>query len=332
MKNQIKSVDFIISLLKEMGPFAFVPSYGNLGDGSVAAITYALFDKSKLDYTTSQHPQDNEKNIVVGGGGYFCGLYPYDSIKKILENKAVQNIVFLPNTFSHCDDLLSLFDERCTIFCHDEQSYEYVMKKAPKSRVYLANDLAFAWCKKDLKIMEKTPEDIIPLGKRYILWNYVYPLYQKIQTERIGKEKYKVSYLMREDKERPKDQKIPGCSFDVSGAYWGNFMHKPTTYWLFRLFRSAIQCTDVVVTNHLYVGIMAAKLGKEVVLLDSGVGKISPVWNMSMREIRNIHMLAPCSNLEDKVRVLLQNATLSHTAKDKDFFKINPMPEMLLYS
>ena len=98
MNNQIKSFDFIIALLKKMGTFNYLRNYGNLDDVFVATATYVLFDKSKLKYTFSAQPSESSTNIVLGGG-YFCKLYPYDHIKKMISNKQAKNIVFLPNTF-----------------------------------------------------------------------------------------------------------------------------------------------------------------------------------------------------------------------------------------
>ena len=192
--------------------------------------------------------------------------------------------------------------------------------------------MAFSWQDKDLKLLKKESEEVIPLGKRYTLWNYVDPLRKNIQNVKVGKQTYKVSYLLREDKERVNGQKNPDCSFDLSGAYLGNFMHKPTTYWLFRLFRSAIQCSDIIVTNRLHISIMASKLGKEVILLDNNYGKVSNIWKMSMQDIKNVHLVGKCPDLEKEVANILQNVPLMHTANDKEFLKLNPVPEAQLYT
>lgn len=332
MKKLIQPVDFIISLLKKMDHFNYLPNYGNLGDGFIATATYVLFDKNKLNYTILKQPSESNTNIVFGGGGYFCGLYPYKHIKELLNNKQLKNIVFLPNTFYNCDDLISLFDERFTIFCRDERSYNYVQSFKTKAKIYLAHDMAFSWQERNLKLLKKEPEDAIPLGKRYTLWNYIYPLCKNIQNIKVGKQTYKVSYLLREDKEQVNGQKNPGCSFDLSGAYLGNFMHKPTTYWLLRLFRSTIQCSDIIVTNRLHISIMASKLGKEVILLDNSYGKVLSIWQMSMQDIKNVHLIKNCQNLEKEVEQILQNVPLMHTANDKEFLKLNPVPEAQLYT
>ena len=123
----------LLKKLKELGQLRFVPNYGNMGDGLIAAATYKLFDENKINYKSEKLENIKNGNLVLGGGGYFCGYYPYDILKQHLRTNDFEQVVFLPNTFRNCDDLLELFDERYTVFCRDRVSFDYVSKKAPKT-------------------------------------------------------------------------------------------------------------------------------------------------------------------------------------------------------
>lgn len=50
---------------------------------------------------------------------------------------------------------------------------------------------------------------------------------------------------------------------------------------------------DVVVTDRLHVAIMAMHVGKEVYMLDNDYGKLSGVYEVSLKDRANVHLLPP---------------------------------------
>ena len=50
---------------------------------------------------------------------------------------------------------------------------------------------------------------------------------------------------------------------------------------------------DVVVTDRLHVAIMAMHVGKEVYMLDNDYGKLSGVYELSLQNRANVHLLPP---------------------------------------
>ena len=58
----------------------------------------------------------------------------------------------------------------------------------------------------------------------------------------------------------------------------------------------AVDCADAIITDRLHVGIAAALMGKEVFLLDNTYGKLSGVYNHSLKQNPHIHF---CTTMPD---------------------------------
>ncbi len=50
---------------------------------------------------------------------------------------------------------------------------------------------------------------------------------------------------------------------------------------------------DVVVTDRLHVAIMAMHMGKDVYMLDNDYGKLSGVYEVSLKNRTNVHLILP---------------------------------------
>lgn len=65
----------LLSVLKSLGSFRYIPNPGNLGDCLIGAATFQFFKRHHL--LSSITNENNCENIVYGGGGAWVGaLYP----------------------------------------------------------------------------------------------------------------------------------------------------------------------------------------------------------------------------------------------------------------
>ena len=67
------------------------------------------------------------------------------------------------------------------------------------------------------------------------------------------------------------------------------------------MFASVINMFDVIVTDRLHVGICAEKLGKQVILLDNSYGKVSSVYEYSLKDFENVSVVSQ-SDLDSAVQ------------------------------
>ena len=52
--------------------------------------------------------------------------------------------MILPSSFYKCDDVVNSFDERFTIYCRDQQSFDYCTSLNKRAKFILHNDMAFS--------------------------------------------------------------------------------------------------------------------------------------------------------------------------------------------
>ena len=81
---------------------------------------------------------------------------------------------------------------------------------------------------------------------------------------------------------------------------------------LSKLFMQAIDSVEVVVTDRLHVGLVAALLGKRVFLFDNSYGKVSGIFEQSLRYFENVKIL----NSPDEIKSALNSVCDSITSSD----------------
>ena len=282
IKARLDSHDALIyDILSSFGKFYFMPNEGNFGDALIAFAEYQRFRKwgSKYEILTQNHLIKNtDINLVYGGGGLFCGLYDYSHIKKLFQNKSVRNVLILPSSFMNCDDILAAFDSRFIVFCRDEKSYNYCKSKNSDAHFLLHDDMAIGCDLGELR--------------RGSCFEFFYPdiLGIKKNIQSVVKKNHKRLYAFRTDKERGSNCAIEN-GFDLSNFYpYGFFTERYHTKLLAALFVQTIDLFDEVYTDRLHVGIAAALLGKKTVLFDNSYGKLSSVYDFSLRNFDNVRM------------------------------------------
>ncbi len=323
----------LVSELTKLGSFDYHANGGNLGDFLIAQSEYKLFEKLQLNYRIYKRTDTIEvqPNLVIGGGGGFVSYWNYQTLFPLLSNKNIKNILILPSSFFECDDLINIIDERFTIFCREQYSYDYLTSKNTKAKIYTASDMATLLTIDNLhqNLLAVSPEKIIK--ERSItdqiyteMYNYYRLLYNtlkralsNIKTNTNG---LKVGYFLRKDKEcllNWEQYKINSI-IDLSTCAYGTCEDEAMTNILIKLFLSAIEKVDIVVTDRLHVGIAALLLNKKVYWGDNSYRKISGVYNFSYKNNPNAKLVTP-QELEQE----LKSAIADKTANDTEFNKMD---------
>jgi hypothetical protein len=105
----------------------------------------------------------------------------------------------------------------------------------------------------------------------------------------------RAAYLLRTDAES-QDKTRDTAAFlqkriDLSGFTWTSCADPGVVKLLSVLFIDAINTLDVVVTDRLHIGIASVMLGKKVYLLDNIYGKVSAVYEHSMKDLANVYFI-----------------------------------------
>lgn len=83
---------------------------------------------------------------MYGGGGGWIDIYRNNCVKQLdtyFKNKNLKKCIILPSTFHKCDDVVTSFDERFTVFCRDPASLEYCKSLNKKATFELHEDMVF---------------------------------------------------------------------------------------------------------------------------------------------------------------------------------------------
>ena len=314
--------------LKSLEHFVYFPNPGNLGDELIAVATLQQFDKLGLSYEIyneeKQYPEGF--TLVYGGGG---GMIPdwgfLPTIEKAFMTPGLARGVILPHSLRDCDSLLQRFDERFTIFCREQKSWEYCRSVNQKASIYLADDMG-CLLNPNMIPTQKSLHAKLPkpgllswgfsliFGNRRSKVRILHRYYRKTyhRLNRHAKERTtllpdgrKLGMMMRRDSEAvsgclpPLLQALP--TVDAS-RYGGANCRWPLFNLLgVRQFLDTISKFDIIVTDRLHASIAAAHLGKEVVMIDNSYGKLSGVWQQSLQHVKHCHL---CRSADDVTRAL----------------------------
>lgn len=260
----------LINELKKIGKFTYIPNPGNAGDMLIAAATMGFFEKHKLPYKMYD-TNTNIDTVVYGGGGIWTADYKKDWIKHLAVLTKAKKIVILPSSFNNCPELIDAMDERFVVFCREKRSYEYIKGANTRATVLLDHDMAFRMTTKQIRKPYKTSAKMLD-ALNQVDWGQI----------------PKNAMFMRADGESAGKYKT---DLDVSElAGWYSLSAKPG--WIdfcAQLMLSVVNQADAVVTDRLHVAIAGLLTGKTVYMLDNTYGKLSAVYEHSMKQFENVH-------------------------------------------
>ncbi|MDD3155582.1 MAG: polysaccharide pyruvyl transferase family protein [Victivallaceae bacterium] len=294
-------------VLCSLGRFVFLPNFGNMGDAVIARAEYEFFRKNHLEYDLFDGTKryDEPFSLVYGGGGIWAAEWDYQNLFGLLQNPMLQKVVILPSSFSRCDDLGPILDERFTVFCREERSFQYLTELAPKTRVLRAGDMALTLNRESVFDLNGCTEAELERAKTLLcggcqyrriaasVYNCSYTVFQKVREAAraipVSREGAKTAHFLRTDKEsKNKLAKEVGDNFDLSTLLDETSLDPGRVQFLARIFFSVIDRFDTVVTDRLHVGIAAYILGKKVFWFDNSFGKVRGVYDFSLQGAKNI--------------------------------------------
>lgn len=261
--------DVLVSELKQMPKFLYVTNPGNIGDMLIALATLEFFKRYKFKYRMYSG-QKKARYVVYGGGGAWTRDYEQWMGKFIRLFKSARRIVILPSSFYECTRLLSILDKRFVVFCRERKSYEYLISQNTGAKIMLDHDMA-------LRLTANG------LGYKYRIDDRGTDLLKKYQDIMVNK----TAYFMRIDCESSGHYKT---DIDISDLAHGSA--KSSRDWIMlcsQVMLNIVVQANTIVTDRLHVGIAGLLLNKDVYLLDNSYGKLSSVYNHSLKKFKNVH-------------------------------------------
>lgn len=290
----------LAEILRPMQPFYFLPNVGNLGDLLLAVSIRRFFQQHGLTFR-EYHPElpPQEKHCLVHGGGGCSHHWGYGQLKEQLTAPNVESCVILPHSFSGVDELLAALDERHTVLCREEASYDQACRINKKSRILLADDCGLMF---DMGTLPPYPAKIPAIPSpptkddRHSFKQLMRGLREKMMdgvrcasvAVKPENKLRQVGFILRQDVEKATDLCSP-LAFDLSRCWSGDCCDSVFSNILLRCFADALNQVDIVVTDRLHVSIMGHLLGKEVYMMDNDYGKLGGVYQLSLRSFPNIH-------------------------------------------
>lgn len=284
----------VTEILRGLGPFHYIPNQGNVGDGLIAASTVDLFEREGLQfYSCGQSiPGDGEVALVYGGGGGFVpyfGMIPH--YIRLFSDPRIRKCVILPQSFRECNELVDVFDERFIVFCRERVSYDYCVSRNGRAQFLLADDMALA---ADAQTLKRRRISLPFLEMKDRAWGRCMrrDLRASLVTLPEGR---KLAVCLRRDPESTGQAEsladLP-LNTDLSRYSAGVIDDVDHSFAYTRWLLETLEQPDVLLTDRLHLGISGALLGKEVFLMDNIYGKISGIYEWSLRErFPRVHVL-----------------------------------------
>ena len=302
--NQPVGLEYLEQTLRELGEFYYWPNDGNLGDYLIAEATRQLFRRMGVawkEYNPAFPPRDSGYVLVYGGGGR---LVPHWGGMEVFLHHftlpAVKRCVILPHSIHGVDDFVKALDERHVVFCRERRTLSYCRSLNNQAEFILAHDMGVGLVVDDLPEsgdMEVPESDLDAESMaQYQLLSGGEAAYARHFMSRATVKVFpggkKVAFVLRTDREKCA-QVESEWAYDLSILYSASCRETPYSAQLVRYMADVLNLPDVVVTDRLHVAIMAMHVGKEVYMLDNDYGKLSGVYEVSLKERANVHLLPP---------------------------------------
>ena len=265
--------------LQNLPEFTYIPNSGNLGDMIIAKSTLDFFDANNIKYHMFDGTNASDV-IVYGGGGQWTADYEYHWQKWLNIFRTAHKIIILPSSFYNCQHLIDILDERFVVFCREMKSYNYIKSANTGAKVILDHDMALRMThnalRGNIQISHKKDRYAIEQIKNAIQFPRTVVKFNRTDCESAGHW---------------------DTDLDLSGVRYGDATSsKEHIEFCTKLMLMAVDCADAIITDRLHVGIAAALMGKEVFLLDNTYGKLSGVYNHSLKQNPHIHF---CTTMPD---------------------------------
>jgi exopolysaccharide biosynthesis predicted pyruvyltransferase EpsI len=276
----------LASLTAQGRTLVYVPNDGNHGDALIAAATVQAFEKAKIPFTVLGRNFRHERaNVYVyGGGGNFVPMYR--TCARLLEqlSPARADFLILPHSCFGVDQEILGYRGRLKIWAREKRTWAYLKKLSrPGYAVGLADDLAIGLDLEDPRL-------------------FYFHRARDLRASRSRPAPETLNAFRRDGERRNPDRALPEHNFDVSDMYeprpprrrgfWQGGLDADLLFLHASWFLAFIDGFDAVRTDRLHVGIAAMLLGKDVELHDNSYGKVSAVYQHSLRDKPNVRLVA----------------------------------------
>lgn len=297
-------LEYLEQVLRELGPFYFWQNDGNLGDYIIAEATRQLFRRAGVvwhAYDPQNPPQEPEYALVYSGGGRFVPYWGGLELRQEhLTRPQVRRCVILPHSIHGVDAFVNALDERHTVFCRERKTLAYCRALNSRSQFVLAHDVGISLHLEQVQPLEALVKPVLADGAEAMTQ---YKLitgsaasaarwFVRMATATNPHTKRSVAFFLRRDGEKGIEVSSP-VAYDLSGLWSGSCNETPCSGPLLMLMAELASYPDVVVTDRLHVAIMAMHVGKEIYMLDNDYGKLSGVYEVSLEDRPNVHLLLP---------------------------------------
>lgn len=304
MNEQPVDMECLEQTLQGLGEFYYWPNDGNMGDYLIAEATRQLFRKWQLrwkEYHPEVQPTDDSYVVVYGGGGRFVPHWGgVETFQEHLTRPQVRRCVILPHSIYAVDEFVKSLDARHTVFCREHRTLAYCRSLNERAAFLLAHDMGMELNVAALPTVGEMQSptrdaDYESIAQYGLLSGGAagHALYRMkrsiVQSSCDGR---KVAFVLRTDREKSVLVESQ-WAYDLSVFYSASCRETPYSALLVRFMADLLSHPDVVVTDRLHVAIMAMHVGKDVYMLDNDYGKLSGVYEVSLKNRANVHLLLP---------------------------------------
>ncbi len=266
----------LLSALQQMDQFTYIPNPGNMGDMLIAFGTLGFFDENNIQY--KMYTGNPDANIVYGGGGIWTHDYEQHWSKFLPVFKQAKKVVILPSSFNNCQKLIDILDHRFTIFCREKRSYDYLKSQNTTAKIILDHDMAFR-IKNSMLVREICFDQAETR------------LTTKLRATKINR----TEWFTRTDCECAGNYK---SDMDLSSYVYGS--ETAPRQWInasAMLMLETVARARTVITDRLHVAIAASLVSSDVYMLDNTYGKLSAVYEHSMKDRPQVHFCKSISEI-----------------------------------
>lgn len=226
--------------------------------------------KNELCYvraTPGQYPE----NFVYGGGGAWLHTWIRDLTPVMDIMQHAKRVVILPSSFNNVPELINILDKRFVVFCREQKSFDYLMSQNTGAKIILDHDMALRYGK---RISNARPDSDELVAKAKKLNKQIKKLPANVR-------------MFRTDNETAGHYETDIDLSDTLGCFGLYQSHADLDFAAATMLQMVARF-DTVHTDRLHVGIAAMLAGVDVVLYDNNYGKISGVWDQSLKKMANV--------------------------------------------
>lgn len=258
----------------------FVPNSGNAGDSLIAEASYQFFDRIGLAYSTATLKDRLIKpaRVIIGGGGNL--VMPYHNVSSFIATNLdhCEELIILPHSIRGHEDVLARLDERCTIICREQRSFDFTVTAAPRAKVLLGHDMALLWNREETRHRASRALIAHPLDTAFQTRNL--KLWIRDLQHR-AKVKDGTLNAFREDVESL-GAALPPDNVDLSHVFATDSMTAPYSARAVDALVRFLDRAERVRTDRLHIAILSTLLGKTVEMHDNNYGKNRSVFDRSL--------------------------------------------------